>query len=220
MKSIPPDSCLKDYKKRRSAFLEELIASTPNVSARAKVSSIRPSPSAAAAEGLAHGGRARPHVGQGRRDAHDFAAGARRALGDHRGRGPRGVSRRPLALGDREGVNWLDRQVVRGDDRRPQAARRNSPYRMPGASVTGLDPIIVLKQHLNLYLLGNCQARSTLQPPRSNEEREDWMNGRKPKRAITLTGRGPAAGLHIGVLGFLKNAGIEFDVWSLSGIGA
>ena len=36
MKSIPPESCLKDYKKRRSAFLEELIASTPNLSVRAK----------------------------------------------------------------------------------------------------------------------------------------------------------------------------------------
>jgi hypothetical protein len=36
MKSIPPESCLKDYKKRRSAFLEKLIASTPNLSMRAK----------------------------------------------------------------------------------------------------------------------------------------------------------------------------------------
>ena len=36
MKLLPPDTCLKDYKKRRSAFLEELIASTPNVSVRAK----------------------------------------------------------------------------------------------------------------------------------------------------------------------------------------
>ena len=36
MKLVPPDSCIKDYKKRRSAFLDELIASTPNVSARAK----------------------------------------------------------------------------------------------------------------------------------------------------------------------------------------
>ena len=36
MKFVPPDNCLKDYKKRRSAFLKELIASTPNVSARAK----------------------------------------------------------------------------------------------------------------------------------------------------------------------------------------
>ena len=32
----PPDSSLKDYKTRRSAFLTQLIASTPNVSARAK----------------------------------------------------------------------------------------------------------------------------------------------------------------------------------------
>jgi hypothetical protein len=36
MKLVPPDTRLKDYKKRRSAFLEELIASTPNVSVRAK----------------------------------------------------------------------------------------------------------------------------------------------------------------------------------------
>jgi len=36
MKLVPPDTCLKDYRKRRSAFLEELIASTPNVSVRAK----------------------------------------------------------------------------------------------------------------------------------------------------------------------------------------
>jgi hypothetical protein len=36
MKSIPPDTRHNDYKKRRSVFLEELIASTPNVSVRAK----------------------------------------------------------------------------------------------------------------------------------------------------------------------------------------
>jgi hypothetical protein len=36
LKLVPPDTCLKDYKRRRSAFLEELIASTPNVSVRAK----------------------------------------------------------------------------------------------------------------------------------------------------------------------------------------
>ena len=36
MKLVPPDTCLKDYKKRRSAFLEELIESTPNVSVRGK----------------------------------------------------------------------------------------------------------------------------------------------------------------------------------------
>jgi hypothetical protein len=29
-------ACLQDYKKRRSAFLKHLIASTPNVSVRAK----------------------------------------------------------------------------------------------------------------------------------------------------------------------------------------
>jgi hypothetical protein len=36
MKFVLPDTCLKDYKKRRSSFLKELIASTPNVNARAK----------------------------------------------------------------------------------------------------------------------------------------------------------------------------------------
>jgi predicted acylesterase/phospholipase RssA len=41
-----------------------------------------------------------------------------------------------------------------------------------------------------------------------------------PKRAIALGGGGPAAGLHIGVLEALRNAGITFDVWALSCIGA
>jgi hypothetical protein len=36
MEFAPPDTCLKDYKKRRNSFLKELIASTPNVSVRAK----------------------------------------------------------------------------------------------------------------------------------------------------------------------------------------
>jgi hypothetical protein len=36
MKLTPPDTCLEDYEKRRGAFLKELIASTPNVSLRAK----------------------------------------------------------------------------------------------------------------------------------------------------------------------------------------
>ena len=36
MKLVPPDTSLKDYKTRRRAFLTQLIASTPNVSARAK----------------------------------------------------------------------------------------------------------------------------------------------------------------------------------------
>jgi predicted acylesterase/phospholipase RssA len=42
------------------------------------------------------------------------------------------------------------------------------------------------------------------------------------KRAITLAGGGPAAGLHIGVLEGLQNADprIKFDVWALSCIGA
>lgn len=40
------------------------------------------------------------------------------------------------------------------------------------------------------------------------------------KRAITLAGGGPAAGLHIGVLERLKEADIKFDVWALSCIGA
>ena len=43
-----------------------------------------------------------------------------------------------------------------------------------------------------------------------------------PRRAITLGGGGPAAGLHIGVLEAFANADplITFDVWSLSCIGA
>ena len=40
------------------------------------------------------------------------------------------------------------------------------------------------------------------------------------KRAIALAGGGPAAGLHIGVLQRLAEAGIKFDVWALSCIGA
>jgi hypothetical protein len=36
MNFVPPDTCLQDYKKRRSAFLKDLVASTPNVSTRAK----------------------------------------------------------------------------------------------------------------------------------------------------------------------------------------
>jgi hypothetical protein len=36
MNFVPPDTCLQDYKKRRRAFLKHLIASTPNVSVRAK----------------------------------------------------------------------------------------------------------------------------------------------------------------------------------------
>ena len=41
------------------------------------------------------------------------------------------------------------------------------------------------------------------------------------KRAITLGGGGPAAGLHIGVLEALQSRpDIKFDVWSLSCIGA
>ena len=40
------------------------------------------------------------------------------------------------------------------------------------------------------------------------------------KRAITLGGGGPAAGLHMGALIRLAEAGITFDVWALSCIGA
>jgi predicted acylesterase/phospholipase RssA len=41
-----------------------------------------------------------------------------------------------------------------------------------------------------------------------------------PRRAITLGGGGPAAGLHIGVLEALAAKNITFDVWALSCIGA
>lgn len=40
------------------------------------------------------------------------------------------------------------------------------------------------------------------------------------KRAITLAGGGPAAGLHIGALKRLEEAKIDFQVWALSCIGA
>ncbi len=40
------------------------------------------------------------------------------------------------------------------------------------------------------------------------------------KRAITLAGGGPAAGLHIGMLQRLEEEDIKFDVWALSCIGA
>ena len=40
------------------------------------------------------------------------------------------------------------------------------------------------------------------------------------KRAITLAGGGPAAGLHIGALKRLDEADVKFDVWALSCIGA
>jgi hypothetical protein len=36
MNFVAPNSCLHDYKERRRAFLKHLIASTPNVSLRAK----------------------------------------------------------------------------------------------------------------------------------------------------------------------------------------
>ncbi len=42
----------------------------------------------------------------------------------------------------------------------------------------------------------------------------------KKKRAIALAGGGPAAGLHIGALAALDEAGIKFDVFALSCIGA
>jgi len=42
----------------------------------------------------------------------------------------------------------------------------------------------------------------------------------RKKRAIALAGGGPAAGLHIGALAALQEAGIEFDVFALSCIGA
>jgi len=40
------------------------------------------------------------------------------------------------------------------------------------------------------------------------------------KRAITLAGGGPAAGLHLGALQRFAEAGIKFDIWALSCIGA
>src|SRR5215831_20968935 len=63
----------------------------------------------ARAESLAYGGAGRAHVQQGRRDARDPLAGARRALGDHRGVGAGRISCRPVALVADEGVGFSHR---------------------------------------------------------------------------------------------------------------
>jgi len=41
-----------------------------------------------------------------------------------------------------------------------------------------------------------------------------------PRRAITLAGGGPEAGLHIGALAFFEQEKVHFDIWALSCIGA
>jgi predicted acylesterase/phospholipase RssA len=46
------------------------------------------------------------------------------------------------------------------------------------------------------------------------------MEKKHRKRAITLAGGGPAAGLHIGALQALQDGNIDFQVWALSCIGA
>src|SRR4051812_5940153 len=52
-------------------------------------------------------------------------------------------------------------------------------------------------------------------------KRATTLGGGGPvKRAITLGGGGPAAGLHIGALEAFAAAGITFDVWALSCVGA
>jgi predicted acylesterase/phospholipase RssA len=59
---------------------------------------------------------------------------------------------------------------------------------------------------------------------RQVEGKRENGSKRQPKRAICLAGGGPAAGLHIGVLKGVRDAGITFDtkndVWALSCIGA
>ncbi|MEY2687577.1 MAG: hypothetical protein RL375_1775 [Pseudomonadota bacterium] len=44
--------------------------------------------------------------------------------------------------------------------------------------------------------------------------------GRPKKRVIALGGGGPVAGFHIGALEALEDVGVNFDIWSLSCIGA
>lgn len=66
------------------------------------------------------------------------------------------------------------------------------------------------------------------EPKPKRPERTSGANGgdtRKPptppRRVLALAGGGPAAGLHIGVLGRLQQRGaLRFDIWSLSCIGA
>ena len=57
------------------------------------------------------------------------------------------------------------------------------------------------------------------------DEQKDVAEHPRRKRAICLAGGGPAAGLHIGILKGLKEAGIPVfenntDIWALSCIGA
>jgi predicted acylesterase/phospholipase RssA len=70
----------------------------------------------------------------------------------------------------------------------------------------------------------SSQKTQATSPSGAQAQTQSGKNGgtekHRPKRAITLGGGGPAAGLHIGVLGALEKLGIEFDVWALSCIGA
>jgi predicted acylesterase/phospholipase RssA len=69
----------------------------------------------------------------------------------------------------------------------------------------------------NLLLFAQSKLdRSVFKIKPHNKLKEEPM----VKRAITLGGGGPAAGLHIGVLEALATADIKFDVWALSCIGA
>ncbi|WP_407180136.1 patatin-like phospholipase family protein [Bradyrhizobium sp. STM 3562] len=65
-----------------------------------------------------------------------------------------------------------------------------------------------------------AEARSVDAKPGETRAVEVRPPERKLKRAITLGGGGPAAGLHIGVLDALAAKDITFDVWALSCIGA
>jgi len=58
------------------------------------------------------------------------------------------------------------------------------------------------------------------QQPKASPRRAPRPAKRPKKRAIALAGGGPAAGFHIGALSALEHQGVQFDVWSLSCIGA
>jgi len=79
--------------------------------------------------------------------------------------------------------------------------------------VCGRFPIVA--KTTNLLLFG--QFKNPSENIQAHNKLEGGTNG---EESVTLGGGGPAAGLHIGVLEALATAGITFDVWALSCIGA
>jgi predicted acylesterase/phospholipase RssA len=68
------------------------------------------------------------------------------------------------------------------------------------------------------FTRGGSMANATKK--KTTAKSVNGVQTRPKQRAIALAGGGPAAGLHIGALAALEEAGIEFDVFSLSCVGA